>query len=147
MRFTKNLLTSWKSLSARTHLFIGVGALIVLAILIAFFYLRPAPASDQLETFETPNLPITMTSSYADGVHFIEGSVTLRNRCQRLDTIATLDDTTSPALIRVDVTSEHDEGICLEIPDTRTFTLEVEGPEDARLQVYVNGLPQSGDAL
>ena len=147
MRFTRNLLASWQSLSTRTHLSIGAGALIVLAVFIAFFYSRPSSSTDALETFETPNLPITMTSSYADGAHSIEGTVTLRNRCQRLDTIATLDDTQTPALIRIDVTSEHDEGICLEIPDTRTFTIEVEGPEDARLEVFVNGLPQTGDAL
>jgi len=140
-------MAAWKELRPRTHLSLTAGALIVLAAFAALLYFRPAVAPVERETFETPALPVSISSTYLDGVHTIEGAVTLRNRCQRLDTIATLDETLSPALIRIDVTSEHDEGICLEVPEERTFTLEVEGPEAVRMEVFVNGLPQGGDAL
>ena len=148
MRLIRTLLSSWKQLPPRTHLLITLGALIILIAFGVFLYTRPAAAPVERETFEDPALPVSTTSTYLDGVHTIEGTVTLRNRCQRLDAIASLDDTQVPALIRVDITSEHDEGICLEIPDERAFTLEVEGPEDTRIEVYVNGIPQGGgDAL
>jgi len=147
MRFIQTILGSWKGLPPRVHLVIGIGALAVLVVFLSLFFFRPAVAPVEREVFEVPALPITATSTYEDGVHLIEGTVTLRNRCQRLDTIATLDDQSAPAIIRIDITSEHDEGICLEIPDTREFSLEVEGPEAARLEIFVNGLPQEGDAL
>ena len=147
MRFIQTILGSWKSLPPRIHLIIGVIALVILIGFVSLFLFRPAQAPIEREVFEAPALPITISSTYADGVHLIEGSVTLRNRCQRLDTLASLDDQSDPAIIRVDITSEHDEGICLEIPDTREFSLEVEGPEAAQLEVFVNGLPQNGDAL
>jgi len=135
-------------LRPRTHLIVGGIAILVLVAFASLLYFRPAVAPVERETFEAPALPVTVSSVYEDGVHTLEGSVTLRNRCQRLDTLATLDESASPAIIRLDITSEHDEGICLEIPDTREFTLEVEGPEDAQVQVYVNGLPEGGgDAL
>ncbi len=135
------------NLSPRTHLSIGAGALIILAAFLALLYFRPAVAPVERETFEAPALPITLSTTFAEGVHTIEGSVTLRNRCQRFDAVAALDESATPAIIRVDITSEHDEGICLEIPDTREFSLEVEAPEDARIEVFVNGLPQGQDAL
>lgn len=134
-------------LRPRTHLSVIAGSVVVLLSFAALLYFRPAVAPVERQTFEAPALPVSITSSYANGTHTISGSVTLRNRCQRLSTVATLDDTHTPALIRIDVTSDHDEGICLEIPDTRTFELSVEGPEDARLEVFVNGLPQGADAL
>jgi hypothetical protein len=147
MRLIRTILGSWKRLPPRLHLIVGVGALVLLVGFLSLFLFRPAIAPVEREVFETPDLPITVSSSYEDGVHLIEGSVTLRNRCQRLDTVATLDDQSMPAIIRIDITSEHDEGICLEIPETREFSLEVEGPEEALLEIFVNGLPQEGDAL
>ena len=148
MRFIRTLLSSWKGLPPRTHLLIAGGALVILIAFGVFLYTRPVATPVERETFEDPALPVTLSTSYEEGVHTSEGTATLRNRCQRLNAIASLDDTEAPALIRIDITSEHDEGICLEIPDTRTFTLEVEGPEDARTEVFVNGIPQGGgDAL
>jgi len=147
MQFIRPLLASWKRISPRTHLLIGFGALVVLLLFAVFLYTRPATAPVERESFEDPALPITLSNTFSEGVHTVEGTVTLRNRCQRLDTIASLDDAQTPAIIRVDITSEHDEGICLEIPEARTFTLDVEGPEEAKIEVYVNGIPQSGSAL
>jgi len=140
-------MASWQGLRPRTHLSITAGAVIVVLAFAALLYFRPAVAPVERETFETPTLPVSVTSTYEEGVHTLTGAATLRNRCQRLDAVATLDETMTPALIRIDVTSEHDEGICLEIPEERTFEIEVEGPENARVQIFVNGLPQDGDAF
>lgn len=144
MRFIQNLLASWKAFSPRTHLLLAAGALVILAAFAALLYFRPAVAPVERETFEAPTLPVSVTSSFEEGIHYIEGTVTLRNRCQRLDTVASLDETGGAPVIRVDITSDHDEGICLEIADTRSFELEVEGPESARIEIYVNGLPEGG---
>lgn len=140
-------MASWQGLRPRTHLSITASAVIIVLAFAALLYFRPAVAPVERETFEAPALPVAVTSSYEEGIHTLTGAATLRNRCQRLDAVATLDETMTPALIRVDVTSEHDEGICLEIPEERTFELEVEGPENARVQIFVNGLPQDGDAF
>lgn len=148
MQFITKLLASWRALSPRTHIIIVEVALtLFLGFLLFFFFGRSERTQTQLETFETPSLPVSIENTYEDGVHTLEGTVTLRNRCQRLSTIASLDESSSPATIRVDLTSEHDEEICLEIPDTRTFSLEVEGPENAAVQIFINGIPQSGNAL
>ena len=147
MGFIQKISARWRALPPRIHLFIGVGALMLLGVFLALFFLRPSVAPIERETFDAPVPPITVSSSYEDGTHTIEGTVTLRNRCQRLDALATLDEASTPSIIRVDITSEHDEGICLEIPDTREFSLTLEGPEEAQIEVFVNGIPQSGTAL
>lgn len=147
MRVISRLFTFWRSLSPRVHVFIISGALLILAAAIGlYFFIRAQTTSHEAPiTDDFP--PVTVEHTYEDGVHTISGTITLRNRCQRFDSSSFIDDSTTPVTIRVDLTSEHDDGICLEIPETREFLIDVEAPEDAHVEVYSNGIPSSGTAL
>ncbi len=147
MQFIARLFSTWRGMSARTHIIIGSVALGILLVMVGVFVFIRMQANQIDNTGLTDVPPITFEHTYEDGVHTISGTVTLRNRCQRFDASSFVDDSTTPITIRVDLTSEHDEGICLELPDTRTFSLEVEAPEGAQTAVYINGLPSTGAAL
>lgn len=146
MQPIRSFLTFWRNLPRRIHISIIVGSLVLIGVL-AILFLWPHNASAP-EAASSEHVPVvTVASEYADGEYVISGTVSLKNRCQRLDTMGSVDETTSPVTVRVDLTSDFDEGICLEIPDVRTYKLTVAGPEGASVRVFVNGIPQEGDAL
>ncbi len=147
MQFIARLFSTWRSMSARTHIIIGSVALAVLVVLVGVLILARMQANHSDTTGLADVPPIAFEHMYSSGVHTISGTVTLRNRCQRFDALSFVDDSTTPVTIRVDITSEHDDGICLELPDVREFSLDVEAPEDAAVAVYINGLPSTGSAL
>ena len=147
MQIIARLFAYWRSLSPRIHIAITVGGLILLAVAVGLYLFIRAQTTNELETHIEEFPPVTVNHVYEEGTHTISGTITLRNRCQRFDSSSFVDDSTTPVTIRVDLSSEHDEGICLEIPDTRDFTLTVEAPEDAKVEVYSNGIPSSGTAL
>ena len=131
----------------RLQVLIG-GAALLLLVLIGTVYAILNPTKAEESRISDVTYPsVQLSPSYEDGEYTIRGSVTLKNRCQRLDTSAMLDDSVAPPIIRVDITSEDDEGICLEIPDTREFSVTVEGPEGAEIEIFINGLPLEGDAV
>lgn len=141
-----SFLRFWRSLPRNIHIAIILGSIVLIGVL-AVLFLWPhsagAPEASALE--HVPE--VTVSSEYANGEYVVSGTVSLKNRCQRLDTMGSVDETTSPVTVRVDLTSDYDEGICLELPDVRTFELTVPGPEGAHVRVFVNGIPQEGDAL
>lgn len=135
-----------RAVAYRLQVLIGGGALLLLVFIgTVYAILNPKPHGELGGESNLP--PVTLTSSYSDGTHTIAGSIELKNRCQRLDASAMLDESVTPAIIRVDLTSDDDEGICLEIPETRSFSISVEADESAEIQVFVNGLPLNGDAV
>lgn len=123
------------------------GALIVLLAGVILFLPRTSEVMEDESGERGESTPVSFADTYEEGTHEITGSITLRNRCQRFDASGMLDESVTPALVRIDITSEDDEGICLEIPETRDFTVSVPGPEDAGVEVYVNGIPSSGNAF
>ncbi len=149
MRFLKDLLAKIQVLplspALRWGLVTGVFLLCVLAVLVALP--KGKQVSQDAETMEGPVPVVVVSDEYSEGTHEIEGTIELRNRCQRLDASGMLDESMSPPIVRVDLTSEDDEGICLEIPEVRDFKVSVPGPEEAQIEVFVNGIPLSGTAL
>lgn len=149
MRFLNTLLAKIRALPyppALTWGFITAGILLcVVAVLLMI------PKEKEVGTLEErtegPVPAVTVSDTYTEGTHEIEGTIELRNRCQRLDASGMLDETMTPPIVRVDLTSEDDEGICLEIPEVRDFKVSVPGPEEATVEVFVNGIPLSGTAL
>lgn len=142
----RNLFAFWRNLPRSIHIAIIVGSLVLIGVFAVLFLWPHSAGAPEAEVGE--HVPaVTVSSSYADGTYTVSGTVSLKNRCQRLDTMGSIDETTSPATVRIDLTSDFDEGICLEIPDVRPYEVTVEGPEGAQVRVFVNGIPQEGDAL
>lgn len=120
---------------------------LILATLGAYLWYSYQSRQAQI-TEEAASAPaVTYRDSFKAGVHTISGTVVLRNRCERLEASAVADTEVDPPVVRVDLFIPEDTGICLELPTERAFSVSVEASDAAMVQVFVNGIPASGEAL
>lgn len=146
MSFVRNLLSRFHlSRPAKIGVVIGLVAVAFLAGVIYFLPRTQEVARNQRQ--EGAPVPVSYTATFDAGTHTIAGTVSLKNRCQPFDASAVLDESVTPAIVRVELLAGDDEGVCLEIPEERSFSVSVEGPEAAAVQVFVNGIPASGEAI
>jgi hypothetical protein len=80
---------------------------------------------------------ISITDTYKKGVHTIKGTATVPTPCTLLSADISASSSTPP-VIRIDLTAPLDEGMCLHVPKTVPFTLTVTAPADASTTVYAN---------
>ena len=146
MSFVRNLLSRVHlSRPAKIGIAFGLIAAALLASVIYFLPKTQEVARDRQE--EGAPVPVSYTASFDEGTHTVTGTVSLKNRCQPFDASAVLDESVTPAVVRVELLAGEDEGVCLEIPEERSFSVSVDGPEAAAVQVFVNGIPASGEAI
>lgn len=116
---------------------IGAGAVaLVIVIGFAFVYLRSGSDPERSLEETALALPVSFEQEYEDGIHTISGSVMLANRCQTMEASA---EALPDGTIRVDIIAPPDEGLCLQVPTEREFSLDVEATEGASVSIYVNG--------
>ncbi len=115
---------------------IAVCVLVVLGAA-AYAYLASRQAGEPIpvlnESVET--YTVSLDDSYADGVHTIEGSVTLATLCHSVEATGT----TVAGNIRIDLTVPALEGVCLQRAAVHEFSVNAEAPEEAQIAVFVNG--------
>ena len=117
---------------------IGISILVVIgALAYAFYFLMSGPTTAPSVVEETRSYSVSFDTSYEDGTYTIEGTVLADTACQQASATASV----VGSGIRVDVVLPPDEGICLQRPETLSFSVDVEAPEDAAVAVFVNGTP------
>ncbi len=119
---------------SRNHI---IGAvLVVLVLALGVFFTFTSRDGDPEVVEETAAPSVNVESEYEEGVHYITGTVSVPDRCISVIPSSTL---LPDGVMRVDLSLSPDEGLCLELPTEVEFSTEVEAPEEAPLEVYVNG--------
>jgi hypothetical protein len=114
----------------------GALIIVVLALSYAVFAWQKveAPIAPVPSTSEVSQ--VSLSNSFEEGFHTISGEIIVDDACRTLTTEAITEGNT----IRVDITVSEDEDICLERKTLHTFTVEIEAPESAPINVFVNGV-------
>ena len=122
-----------------------IGIIVFAVILIAgitFFAVRTgreeAPKFDTKT--ETPTPVVTLKDSYKKGVHTYTGTYTVATPCHTISATATVAVGT-PDVVTIAITAPADEGMCVQVIATKTFTVTATAGKDAKVEVQVNGVP------
>lgn len=115
---------------------IAVVALAIVYALYAWFHSPMSAPAEVTAVVEIPEVSIT-EDSYEDGIRLIEGTVRASTPCQTMEATGVHNESGG---VRVDIILPPDDGICLERPEEREFSVEVEADEDSLLTVFVNGV-------
>jgi hypothetical protein len=128
------------------RIWIGVGIFLgVLIIGFAFFVFR---ITEGPVTPSAPEAPITgisevqvLSDTYKKGVHTIKGTATVPTACTTLNATSSAADyaSTSAQGIRINLSAETDDGICLDIPTQAYFSITQTAEQNATVSVYANG--------
>lgn len=146
MSFFTDLLSKVR-LTRAAKIGIAAGAALILLIAAVIYFLPKTHEVARENSDEVAEIPVLFTNVFEDGTHTVSGVATLRNRCQPFDASGVLDSEVSPNVVRIELLAGDDEGVCLQIPEERSFEVSVEGPADSTVQVFVNGIPTSGSAI
>lgn len=127
------------------HLIIIVVALVALGALSIFIFTPRLPDGThtvaQLAATSTQPV-ITLVSlhdSYRRGRHTITGALTVPTACYVVTTQSALVPSTTPAVIRLNLTVPTDTGRCLLLRATTTFSVVQKASRSAFVKAYVNG--------
>ncbi|HEX8946971.1 MAG TPA: hypothetical protein VF829_02030 [Candidatus Paceibacterota bacterium] len=91
----------------------------------------------------TTTVPVSiasLTDSYRRGTHTVSGALVLPNACYTFDASASLAPSTTPQVIRVDISVPPDSGRCLALPATSTFSVTQAADQNAVITTYINGV-------
>ena len=86
----------------------------------------------------TPVINVVFRDTYKGGVHTIRGTVLAPTPCTSVDATATVARDTPP-VIAVDIAMPQDTGVCLQIEESKDFSVSVTAALDAMIEFYVNG--------
>lgn len=123
-----------------------VALILALAIIGGFFLSVPRvrdvdDAESSVSSVLASTTPlVSLHTSFKKGVHTITGSVWAPNACTSATVEATLTETSR---ILLDVSMPEDTGLCLEVPTEVPFSTSVTAPEEALVDVRVNGVVAS----
>ena len=78
---------------------------------------------------------VSLANTYAEGTRTLSGTLMVPTACSTLDASASLEGNAVALSLSVPDIS----GVCLEIPEERSFSVSLEAPEDASIAVFVNG--------
>lgn len=98
----------------------------------------PAPSKETGTAAGAAISDIRITDTYKKGVHTIRGTATVPTACTRLSAAASVPDASS-TLIRVDLSAQIDEGMCLAVPTAVPFTLTATASAGVPVEIYANG--------
>lgn len=124
----------------RTWILLGVFlGVFIIAFGIFVFKITPSPGVPPTTTDAAPVSGLQFTDTVKKGVHTIRGSAVAPTACTMLSAAVAAPAGTSTA-IRVDLTVPRDEGICLTIPTTLSFSVSVGAPDTSPVQIYINNV-------
>lgn len=132
---------------------LSAAGIILVGILIVFFL--SVPHAQELASqigataSSTPSTPlVTLSDSYAHGVHTYSGTFLAPNACTTLSANAVLaGDASSTQTVSLSLTYPADTGVCLELPTKTSFQTTLSAPQSATATVDVNGVLASTSAL
>jgi hypothetical protein len=129
---------------SHTRLLISA-AIIIVIVLIVFTISVPRTRDVQLNTPEpekTVNVPLaTLSSSFKKGLYTISGSVEAPNACTTVSASASVGgNASSTESILVEVLTQTDSGVCLQIPTRVSFETTISAPANLPLTLIVNGV-------
>lgn len=95
------------------------------------------PLAELRETLPPPR-EVSFTRSYEEGSVVIEGTVSTVDVCERATAEASL---TAAGAILITMNIPPTEGPCLARTATTAFSVSLVAPEDAAVEMLVNGIP------
>ncbi len=90
------------------------------------------------DTHSTPIKLVSFSGSYRRGEYTLDGALTVPTVCYVASAKSSLVPSTTPSVIRLDVTVPIDTGRCLQLPATTTFSVRQRSGKGATIHVYVN---------
>jgi hypothetical protein len=97
-------------------------------------------------TMSTPS--VSLRDSFKKGVHSFTGSLEVPDACASVSAEATLQGNASTTeSILVAVTVSEDDGVCLQVPTSISFSATLEAPARLPVTVTVNGSVATTSAL
>jgi hypothetical protein len=127
-------------MNARTIL----GVVVVAIIILAGYFFWPSqktqdaePVTDDLVVANN-EAEIGVAHTFEGGVHTISGEITLPNPCYELQEDVAIAES-FPEQVFIELTGVASDGICIQITDTRPFSIDVEVDEQASFTLSVNG--------
>ncbi len=118
-----------------------------MSILVIFFLSVPhaQEVADQTGKGAASNAPtipvVTLSDSYAKGVHTYSGTFLAPNACTTLSADAVVGgDASGTPTVSLSLTYPADAGVCLQLPTKTPFLTTLEAPQDATVTVDVNGV-------
>lgn len=121
--------------------------IVVLGFMLSVPHTRDAalPLTPQAEA-AVPS--VMLRDSFKKGVHTITGSILMPNACATLaaDAIMTGSASSTQAIV-VEITTENDTGVCLQIPVAANFSVTIPAPASLPITATVNGSVASTSVL
>lgn len=114
---------------------IALSSLVLVGAATLAFRIEASFTKDEYVRSESP--VIALSSAYEDGVWTVKGSTEVPTACTEVSASGALHENGS---IRLDLTIGEDSGICLMLPTSKSYEVDVRAPEDAGLNAYVNGV-------
>ena len=127
------------------HTRLWIAAAIIAVVLVAgFAFSVPHTQDGAVEASLSPattSVPsVTLRDVFKKGTHTITGSFLAPNACTVVSAAAALlGDASSTESIRVDISLEDDEGVCLQLPTQESFSTTIAAPANLPLRATVNG--------
>ncbi len=81
-----------------------------------------------------------LKDSYRRGIHTISGAVVVPNPCYVVNARTSLIPSTTPTVIRLDLSVPEYTGRCLELTATTTFITKQKAEKRATITTYLNGV-------
>ncbi len=82
---------------------------------------------------------VSLKDSYRRRVHTVSGALVVPTPCYTVDAETKLVPSTTPQVIRLDLSVPPDTGRCLELSATTTFSVKQKAKKDAVIVTYLNG--------
>ena len=115
---------------------------IIIGIVISSEHLKDYPIPQKQIATNAPALTIKLGSfshSYRRGKYTLSGAIVVPTPCYSASATASIVSSTTPAIIRLDVTVPTDTGRCLQLSATTTFSVTQRATKNATVKVYING--------
>lgn len=122
-------------------------------ILISFFFsvphTRDVALQKTVESHEAAILPrIALRDTYKKGVHTIVGTIEAPTACANVRAeSALIGESSTTQSILVSISMPDDEGVCLKLPTSFSFSTMIDAPPSLPIVVTVNGKPASATPL
>lgn len=139
------------------HIHILLGAAFVVLVLILGYMFFVAPASAPVVDDTTPRQTEdelappyvqqdSLTHTFEDGVHTIAGVVVLPTPCHRIVTDTVVAES-FPEQVTITIAVPQDEGVCTQVIDERSFSVDVEVSRNATFTIRTGDRTLSAPAL
>ena len=115
----------------------GVLLLAALAYFLFVPHAKELPAPAQQSAAPAP--AVYIHDAYSKGVHTLRGAVQVKNPCTTISAQTSLSGASTSPSIAVAISSTPDDGVCLQLFATSTFTLTVPAPRSASITATFNG--------